>query len=227
MIVMMKNAAILSIVFALLLFGCAAPEQQGEGPAAGEEQAGEAEDNATGPSETGDGVSDSDTGDEDGAGQEPDSGVDLTGLDYAAVMALGIPVQCDITTTQDGETTDVKLYANGENEIRWESEMEGMEECGKFVYILKNNKVYFGCEGSKFPPGSTCDWLTMESEAGDGGEPSGDMGGMTVDTPEFEDVPSTQISCLPWIYDSSMFATPGKVCTMEDYMQEAMDGYEY
>ncbi|MBU0532917.1 hypothetical protein KKB44_05490 [Candidatus Micrarchaeota archaeon] len=45
--------------------------------------------------------------------------------------------------------------------------------------------------------------------------------------PDFEDVPSEDISCVPWIYDASKFQTSGKACTMDDYIDEMMAAYEY
>lgn len=50
---------------------------------------------------------------------------------------------------------------------------------------------------------------------------------VTMSEPDFEDVPSEDISCVPWIYDASKFQTSGKACTMDDYIDEMMAAYEY
>lgn len=207
---MTRNLIILSLIVGFLIFGCAGPAEEGGPPA--------------GPPVTPPG---------DGAqppAEEPppaEDGIDFAGLDYASLTALGVPVECDITTQVEGETTQVKLYAKGEDEIRQEFEA-GELDCSKFVVIHKPNAMYMGCPGEYYPPESTCNWLVMEfEESEEPVEPTGDMTGATYAAPELGDVPSTQISCRPWIYDASKFQAPGKTCTMEEFMQEIMGDYDY
>ncbi len=152
------------------------------------------------------------------------SGDDFAGLDYDGVMALGLPAECDVTMANGQQTISYKMYIDGAN-VRWETSdipMEGLE-CPKVVYVATESIVAFGCEGGNYPPGSSCNWLIM-SEMGESEPSETEMGEYS--SPEFGDVPAAQISCKPWIPDSSKFSTPGKTCTMDDYMDEMMAGYQ-
>lgn len=208
---MAKNIIILSLVFAFLIFGCLG--------------AGEAEEGPPGAPPAGDGQPPAEDGQPPAEGPPPaDGGVDFAGLDYAGAVALGVPIECDITTYMDGESTTVKLYAKGENEIMYELVPEDPEDCAKFIWINKDYNVYVGCEGGHYPPETTCNWLLIAAAA-DEEEPTGEMEAPgAYESPALENVPSTQISCRPWLYDASKFQTSGKVCTFEDLMQEMTGG---
>ncbi len=221
----MKNSLIvLGLIFGLLIAGCAAPEQEEptqptapEAPGTGEEPAGPVEQPAE-PAEP-----------EEPAepAEGPEEGLDLAGMEYAALMALGISLECDITTTAEGTTTTAKVYMNGEEEIRTEIPVEESEglTCTKFVTIVKGKKFYMGCEDGEFMPESDCDWLKFESDEEGESTMVTEMefeSGATVGT-DYSDVPPSDIDCRPWIYDSAKFVPVGEICTMEDLMQ----GYEF
>ena len=122
------------------------------------------------------------------------------------------------------ETMTYKMYIDGQN-VRWESsDVEGMEDCSKIVYVATDTTVALGCEGGNYPPGSSCNWLILS--AGSETEEPTETDMDSYSSPEFGDVPAAQISCKPWISDSSKFSTPGKACTMDEYMDEVMAGYE-
>ncbi len=209
---MAKNIIILSLVFAFLIFGCLG--------------AGEAEEGPAGAPPAGDGQPPAEEGQPPAEGAPPaEDGVDFTGLDYAGAVALGVPIECDITTYMDGETTTVKLYAKGENEIMYELVPEDTEDCAKFIWINKNYDVYVGCEGGYYPPETTCNWLLIATAAEEEEPATGEAGATgAYESPDLGDVPPTQMSCIPWIYDASKFQTPGKVCTFDDLMQEYTGG---
>lgn len=161
--------------------------------------------------------------DSGGATAPSGSGGDVfSGLNYAGIMALGLPGKCDITSSYQGEAMEVTLYFDGAGNSRTESPVDDPAvECSKFIVIQSDKVVYIGCEGEKYPPGTQCDWMMMESE--DTGNTTmqtqvdvGSGGGFSTD---YSDVPASQISCVPWVPDSTMFQAPGKLCTISDLMQ--------
>lgn len=217
---MAKNLIILSLFAALLLFGCL-----GAGEVTEEEKEAPAGDGAP---PTGDGAPPTEDGDGAPPTEDGDGVIDFAGLDYAAVMALSVPIECDITTYVDGEPITVKLYAKGENEIRKEYVPKDMEDidCPKFVWITKDNNIYMCCEGGDFLPDSTCDCFAFICEEDEEPAEAGAASGYTA--LDLGDVPATQVSCWPWLYDPSKFQVPGKACTMDEYIQEMTGGaYDY
>ena len=149
-------------------------------------------------------------------------------MDYAAILALGVPVECDITIFENGEQSTIKFYAKGEGEMRQEYTQKATEgyECSKFVWINKANDIYLCCEGGDLLPNSTCDCLFFECKEGEEPTEAGAAEGYSA--PGLAGVPSTQISCRPWLYDPSKFQAAGRVCTMDEYIQEMMQAaYDY
>lgn len=166
------------------------------------------------------------TTEEPAAPQEEPQADSLAGKDFMALAAMAIPLECDITVEIEGQMTKSKMYMNGENEMRSEIAITQPAQCDKFLYIYKDDMVYMGCEGGNLFAGAEmfedCDWLVFSESEGtmESGETTTTY---QASTPEFEDVPSTQINCIPWVYDASKFDTPGKTCDME----ELMSGYEF
>lgn len=145
---------------------------------------------------------------------------DLSGLGYSALVALGVPLECDITETSEGETISMKLYMDGNDNTRAEVpiEDEGSSGCSKFIFISKGQNTYLGCEGSKYPPGTDCDWMVTKAAEGSTEEMEVEYGsGSSFDT-DYSDIPVADIDCKPWVYDASKFQVSGKACTMEDLM---------
>ncbi|MBI5228073.1 hypothetical protein HY988_05780 [Candidatus Micrarchaeota archaeon] len=150
----------------------------------------------------------------------------LIGLGYTQLLALGVPIQCDVTNTYKGKTTKMRLYLQGKNAIRIEIPNTGAEgSCSSSVMIMKDKKVYTSCTGSQVMPG--CDWLEIEAnESAQGG--AGGSGGSAntgaSETPEFTDVPATQFKCDPWVYDSAKLTVTGKVCSLTDILNNIKVG---
>ncbi|MBN1169700.1 hypothetical protein JXA56_01625 [Candidatus Micrarchaeota archaeon] len=187
------------------------------------------------PSETSEAPASETTGQDDVPAQEPaqepsqvpqepvqESKDDLIGKNFVGLAALGVPLECDITVALDGQMTKTKLYMQGESQIRSEMDIEEQSGCTKFIYIFKNKKAYMGCEdGNIFGDAEMfegCNWIEFSTE-------ESDSSGYSASTPDFQSVPSTNINCVPWLYDSSKFDTPGKVCNMEQIMQEMQNAY--
>ncbi|MCI0503952.1 hypothetical protein L0Y65_04535 [Candidatus Micrarchaeota archaeon] len=145
--------------------------------------------------------------------EQATEGDGLAGQTYEALATMGVPLQCDMTVN----STTVKVYMKGGDEVR--SEVAITQEgstCGKMVSIMKGDDFYMGCaDGTLFPQ---CDWLHMTSET------TGASGPASSEPPDYSEVPPAKINCVPWIYDASKFATPGKVCSMDDLMQGYQQG---
>ena len=145
---------------------------------------------------------------------------DLSGMVYSELLALGIPVECDVKTAYMGQTTTMKMYIKGEKELRYDYTSSESTDCPKGNVIVQGDTTYFACEGQKFA-GTDCDWFKVTAnESESGGEATGATAGPSAS--DFEDLPATSFNCKPWIPDSSKFTTSGKVCTMEDLMQGYM-----
>ncbi len=219
---MFGRGIILILVISILLLGCTGAP--GGGPSGGTAAGGEVTGGGAGATggtgttggETGGTGATGGTGTSGGTGQT--SGDDFAGKTYEQLMGMGVPMQCDITMTYQGQTTSMKLYMKDKDNVRNEIPLTDASVCPKMISIMKGDTVYSGCEGKKYPPGTSCDWMKFVTNN------TGTTAGSTT-TPDYTDVPSTQISCLPWVPDDSKFATSGKVCTQQDIMDEMMNQY--
>lgn len=149
---------------------------------------------------------------------------DLLGKTYEQLLGLGVPMQCDISTTYEGKTTTAKIYMKGEGEVRSEMDISQSDStCKRMVTIGKGEKFYVGCsEGALFPdtgdaasnPFSGCAWLEMTVNK------SSTTGSSTYSAPDYTDTPASQINCLPWVYDPSKFVVSGKTCDLDQIMKD-------
>ncbi len=148
-----------------------------------------------------------------GTGSTGTSGDDLAGKGYEALAAMGVPLQCDITTTSNGTTMNMHVYMKGSEEVRSETTLAGTETCTQMVTIMKGKTVYIGCVEGDIMQG--CKWLQMSVEPS--GQASPTAG--TASPPDYADVPPADISCTPWVYDASKFVVSGKACNLDDLMK--------
>lgn len=145
------------------------------------------------------------------------TGTGLGGKDYTALLALGIPVKCDVTSTLNGTTTTTRFYLNSKKQIRTEIPMN-QGACPMMVSVLKDKIMYMGCpDGEFFLP--NCDWMEIDTSKSSGSSAPGGAGG-TTSPPDYQNLPATSFECEPWIEDNSKFDTPGKVCNLDDMMKD-------
>jgi hypothetical protein len=213
------------LLLSLFIFGCTTPQPPASGTGGSGSASGGsgASGGATGGGSSGGGASGGSTdGGASTGGQTGGNAVDdLTGKTYVELMGLGVPMQCDITTTSQGVTTQVKHYILNSNTFR--SEMTTPEgDCLNTVVIFKDKDMYVGCPGKKYPTGTTCDWMKFTSEGTD--QPTSG-GSDSFEAPDYTNVPTSQISCVPWVPDNSKFAVNGKACTIQDITDEMMNQY--
>jgi hypothetical protein len=239
----MRGANILVVLLAvgMLIFGCTSPsppakanQSGGEGPAAppsgandaaggnaGAAGAGSSDAGASGGAgSAGAGTGDAGSGNGGTGGNGGNGGSsssdDLAGMGYEALAALGVPLECDITVN----STTMKIYMKGSEEVRADVPISAQgSTCRMMASIVKGKDYYAGCTDGTLYPG--CAWLKMSentSSAGAGASPA--------EAPEYDTVPPADISCKPWVYDASKFATPGKICTLEEMMQQYQQQYQ-
>jgi len=215
----MKKSPILAIllVFGLVLFGCTGPAapanetapavEEPTTPPAEETPSEETPPTETPPAET--------------EPEEPAS--DLSTETCFELLATGLPVDCTMTTSYQGESQSIRFWMHGESNMRYEMSGQG-SDCNTIVMIHKDNADYMGCKDAKWM-GTTCDWymVTVEEEA-EGETTAYESGSMDYDSlvASIEDMPTTECSCTPWVPDSSVFETPGKVCDEDEFMEELM-----
>lgn len=233
---MHANNAILAlfIIGVLLAAGCTSTTQTNKGttPAGtgGTPSGSGASTSGANTSPSGSGTSGSGTGSTSGSGSGTSgSGTsggsnDLLGKTYEQLLGLGVPMQCDITTTSNGKTTTAKIYMKGDAEVRSEVDIsESGSTCKKMVSIGKGTKYYVGCsDGALFPdtgdpasnPFAGCVWLEMTVNK------SSSPGSSTYTAPDYSDIPPSEINCLPWVYDPSKFVVVGKTCDLDQIMND-------
>lgn len=213
MINMFGKLSILAILgISLILFGCTgsdsgtnnqqhtAPSTDGPTePSTGEEQGEQTEDV------------------EQPAEEEP-AGLDIATQTCFALMTSDLPVECTMKVTYSGETTTTKFYMVGQGLMRHEIETQS-PDCSKLVVISKADKIFLGCEGQNYL-GTSCAWY----EAGSSESP--EDAAAEKDSYDYksvmEDMPTTECSCVPWVYDPEKLKVRGVICNQEELMQDLL-----
>ena len=215
---------VLMLITGLLVFGCiGTPAEQppagGTGPAGGE-PTGPAGGPPAGPAEGEETQPPAQPPQEPpGQEEEPTGGLDLEGLTYLELAALGVPIECDITTTYQGEAQTAKMYMAGEDKIRYESTYGGET---MIVFMVDEITYMTNFMAAEYPE---CQWLKMVPEETEPTEPTGTYTPETA--PDFEDMPATDFDCKAWAYDGSKFIPPTQnVCTMDEFTEKIMEGYD-
>jgi len=213
-----KILLVLVLITGLLVFGCIGgpSETQTAQPSAAQPGAAQQTGGTTTPTTGGEPVQP--------ATQEPAPAtggtVDYSGMAYLELVALGVPIECDISSTYQGVTTTMKVYMVGEDKIRAETPYDGK----KMITIVLGKTLYVTNIMSDMYP--DCAWLVIEHTET---EPTGGEPGATYDTTVsgFDEMPSQDFDCRPWIYDESKFTPPtANVCTEEEYNALIMQQYD-
>ncbi|MEW6722369.1 MAG: hypothetical protein AB1324_03840 [Candidatus Micrarchaeota archaeon] len=132
----------------------------------------------------------------------PPSDNKYSGKTFAWLVALDVPLVCEINYTWQGKPGYSKVYMKGGDELRVETVGgAGMAQCSKTISIVRGTRVYVGCEGKMVMP--SCDWFRSDYDPAEPGVSS---------TFNFRDVSPSQILCADWEYSSESFSTPGNSC---------------
>jgi hypothetical protein len=223
------------IAIGMLVFGCSG--LPGGGPTGGETggvTGGNPLGGGTGAAggTSGTGATGGETGGTDGqqdGGQTGGAGDDFAGKTYAELMGLGIPMQCDITITGEESTMKYTMYTNGAGDVRSETHnTDSGSTCTTIVTIMKGDKAYVGCDGgSMFPdtgednPFAGCEWMELDLNE----STTSVTASIDDNAPDYTSAPPEQINCVPWVPDSSKFATPSNACNVEEITNDMMNQY--
>ncbi len=144
--------------------------------------------------------------------------VDYSGMAYAALIATGNPVECDVRISSQGMVYTAKMYIVGENKMRMEWDYAGQ----KSEAIIVDDVTYVKLDD----PYAGCEWISMEGSAAEGGETPEAGTSMHATVPDLESMASTNFDCRAWIYDGSKFAIPSNVCTSEEFTERILEGMQ-
>ncbi len=150
-----------------------------------------------------------------GCTNAPGTEVDLTGKDYAALVALGIPITCDISNLA-GYETDATLYIKGEN-ARAEMSFDygGIEY--ESLSIIKDGKVYLKVIDDYFGGMETeCRWIYIETPEDE------EQASPSISDEDLRMLDASDFTCVIGAFGDEMFATAGQACTMAEFMASIM-----
>jgi hypothetical protein len=207
---MYSKAVVAAVLLSILVFGCLGPSvPSGGSDQAGQQTGGNASTSGqqTGGNES-NGGQPSGGGNSNGGGTTPPGGNNLADLAYAELLALGVPIQCDIITTSGENPVTAKLYKGTGPDMRVESPAAG-GPCATMVSLMIGDKYYVGCDQGEVMPG--CQWLVFTQTES--------TGAATYEKPDYSDMPASQIHCIPWLFDASKLEAPANACNLDDLMK--------
>lgn len=176
------------LVLGLLLLGCTG--QQGGGTGTG----------GTGTGGGGGG----------GTGGGGTGGLDLAGLGYAQLMALGVPVECTVTQSDNGVVTQLTLKIKGDK-VRGvgTTTQGGVTTSTEFIAV--GDTTYVRIPDEQAGAMGTCQWLKIVSNESADTE----VNGMDVTPQATLESASAQYSCVPGTFGDDVFSAPASgVCDL-------------
>lgn len=134
-------------------------------------------------------------------------------------LAQSVPIECTTTTTSNGITTTTHYWVKS-GRLRAESRIEGRTT----VVVVKDNKIYTDASVMELPEEVECAWIVFEQQKS-AEEPKD----YSTAIENYRNPAQVKVDCHPASFGDEKFATPGKICTMDDLippMPELPPGYE-
>ena len=139
---------------------------------------------------------------------------DFANKGYEELVALGVPVECDVKITSSEGQQTMKLYVKGKT-FRTEMDSPQTPECKKSVSIFKDlDAIYIGCEKEEILP--QCKWLKIGLDVGSVGGAQPTSSSSTMSSSDLEEIPKTDFSCKAGTFTDAVFVAGGKVCDLSE-----------
>jgi len=150
-----------------------------------------------------------------GCTNTPGTEVDLTGKNYEALIALGIPIVCDVSSISDFDAS-ATLYIKGE-QARAEIAFDYGGVSYNSVSVIKDDKVYVQVVDEYFGGMETvCDWIYISTpEDKEDASPS-------ISEDDLKMLDESDFICTVGTFGDEKFLAPGNVCTMAEFMNSIM-----
>jgi hypothetical protein len=153
-------------------------------------------------------------------GSGPGTEVDLTEKNYEQIVALGIPVECEIMNLS-GYVDTVgypKIYIKGRN-VRAEVTFGYEGQQFTALNMIKDGEIYMRVfreffESSLGEFETDCEWIHIDT---------GDTGlevSPQVTEEALEKLEAADMECVLGSFGEEKFQTTGKVCSMTEFMQD-------
>ncbi len=154
--------------------------------------------------------------------------VDTSGKDFTGLLAMGVPLTCTVTS----ENGTIQMFMNGQGVTRLEVPATSADStCNMTVVLMQGNKFDMTCTqgsmmGGNQGPFAGCDWIEMTINA-TATATGGSSSSGSSEASSIQKAPAAQFSCQPWLPDSSKFTTSGKVCNLDQIMNQYGAGGGY
>jgi hypothetical protein len=145
---------------------------------------------------------------------EPETSMEETFKTISEAVTSGKSVKCDIQANNESLPEAVNAtYWIKDGSLRVEAQYEGQEQ----AIVVKDNASYVKVQNI-FGEQSDCDWFKNEDTEMNANFDMSE-GALDANYEQYENDPNYTISCEKNAFDEEKFATPGKVCSIQDLMQ--------
>ncbi len=195
------------LALGLLMLGCTGQSQSGTGTGGIEVPSG------------GSGGAGGETGgtlDNESNGLE---GLNLEGMTFDQIMALGIPLECDVAQSSGGMDTSMTVKFKGGNVYATGNSTFGGETVEN-TYLIVAGEVYWSVpEENQIGPFMGCQWLKIMQNSTGVGELE------SIDPAAPLKTLGSNYNCRPGLFSDSVFIPPRDgVCDMMEKMREFIAG---
>lgn len=139
----------------------------------------------------------------------------LAGMDYVQLLALGTPVECTVSVTQDGTVHQGKIYMKS-GKTRYEGTTVSEGQTFDSVSIFKENAVYTSVLAGWGEMFADCDWLKMSATPS---QEEQQYQGTSEET--MEEIPPVDFECHAAVFGDEKFATANE-CDLNDILGGAI-----
>lgn len=153
------------------------------------------------------------------AGGTQDNGLSLAGLGYEQLIALGVPVECTVTDSEQGTETQMNVKMRG-SRMRGEGTITTNGVAVPTTFITDGTTVYTRMPADQASLLPSCDWLKITTNAS-----ATASGGVETNPTEGLQSSNAKYDCKPGLFGDDVFAAPTeKVCDMDQLLSSIMGG---